>query len=208
MLFSIRGKRIIWAYNVVKKRRRVLALFISIFLRNQSLSDTNWFYGKKHKIGKKNLYLTENQLSWNEMCCASDNHNYIMYMCHTCAKEFSNSSFNEAGIDKISNFHDIPPNFTFSQKSYFFKYICNFLARLLHPYKFYGRDMSGILFFIFASCEPLRVSKLCSLIQITYKKICFKPVMYENKPFSTKIKLFYIKLAYCHVTPSIYRNWC
>ena len=22
-----------------------------------------------------NLYLTENQLSWNEMCCASDNHN-------------------------------------------------------------------------------------------------------------------------------------
>ena len=50
-----------------------------------------WFYGKKHKIGKGNLYFTENQLSWNEMCCASDNHNY---MCHTGAKEFSNSSFN------------------------------------------------------------------------------------------------------------------
>ena len=32
------------------------------------------------KIGKGNLYLTENRLSWNEMCCASDNHNY---MCHT-----------------------------------------------------------------------------------------------------------------------------
>ena len=30
-----------------------------------------------------------------------------------------------------------------------------FLDQLLHPYKFYGRDMSGILFFIFASCEPL-----------------------------------------------------
>ena len=41
----------------------------------------------------------------------------------------------------------------------------------------------------------LRVSKLCSLIQITYKKICFKPVMYENKQFSTKIKLFYVKVA-------------
>ena len=34
---------------------------------------------------KGNLYLTENRLSWNEMCCAADNHNY---MCHTCAKEF------------------------------------------------------------------------------------------------------------------------
>ena len=27
--------------------------------------------------------------------------------------------------------------------------------QLLHPYKFHGRNMSGILFFIFASCEPL-----------------------------------------------------
>ena len=25
-----------------------------------------------------------------------------------------------------------------------------------HPDKFHGKDMSGILFFIFASCEPLR----------------------------------------------------
>ena len=30
-------------------------------------------------------------LSLNEMCCASDNHNY---MCHTCAKEFLDSNFN------------------------------------------------------------------------------------------------------------------
>ena len=37
----------------------------------------------------------------------------------------------------------------------FFKYICNFLDQLLHLYKFYGWDMSGKLFFIFASCEPL-----------------------------------------------------
>ena len=48
------------------------------------------------------------------MCCASDNHNY---MCHTCAKELLNSSFNKAVIDKISNFQDIAPNFTFSQIS-------------------------------------------------------------------------------------------
>ena len=30
-----------------------------------------------------------------------------------------------------------------------------FLDQLVHPYKFYGRDMSGIFFFIFASCELL-----------------------------------------------------
>ena len=48
------------------------------------------------------------------MYCASDNHNF---MCHTCAKKFLNSTFNWAVIDKISNFHDIAPNFIFSQKS-------------------------------------------------------------------------------------------
>ena len=63
----------------------------AFFLRNQSLSNARWFYGKKLKIGKGKLYLTENRLSWNEMCCAADNHNYI---CHTCAKEFLDSNFN------------------------------------------------------------------------------------------------------------------
>ena len=91
ILLGYKGKIIIWAYSFVKKRRRFLALFVSIFLRNRSLSDARWFYGKKRKIGKGNLYLAENRLSWNEMCCASDNHKY---MCHTCAKEFLNSSFN------------------------------------------------------------------------------------------------------------------
>ena len=92
-------------------------------------------------------------------------------MCHTCAKEFLNSSFNEAVIDKISNFRDFAPNFTFSQKSYFLKYICNFLDQLLHPYKFYGRDMSGILFFIFASCEPLSFFRL---IVFVFDLVAFK----------------------------------
>ena len=38
-------------------------------------------------------------------------------------------------------------------------YICDFLDQLLHPYKFYGRDMSGILSFTFASCELLKVTE-------------------------------------------------
>ena len=86
-LFSIRVKELSEPIVLWTKRRRVFTLFISIFLRNLSLSDARWFYGKKHRIGKENLYLIENRLSWNEMCCASDNHND---MCHTCAKEFLN----------------------------------------------------------------------------------------------------------------------
>ena len=99
------------------------------------------------------MYLTENRLSWNGMCCAADNHNY---MCHSCAKEFLDSNLNEAVNDKISNFHEIAQNSTYSHKLYFLKYICNFLDQLLHPYKCHGRDLSGIVFFIFASCKPLR----------------------------------------------------
>ena len=47
--------------------------------------------------------------------------------------------FNEAVIDKISNFHKIAPNFTYIHKNNF-KYNWNFLDQLL-IYKFYGRDM-------------------------------------------------------------------
>ena len=48
------------------------------------------------------------------MWCAADNDNY---MCRICAKEVSDLNLNWAVIDKISNFHDIAPNFTYSQKS-------------------------------------------------------------------------------------------
>ena len=56
------------------------------------------------------MYLTENRISRNEMWCASDNHNNL---CCICAKELLDSNFNQAVIDKISNFHDFAPNFTF-----------------------------------------------------------------------------------------------
>ena len=67
-------------------------LFLSAFSWETDLLVTlSDFTVKNAKIVKGNLYLTENGLSWNEMWCASDNHNY---MCHTCAKEFLNSNFN------------------------------------------------------------------------------------------------------------------
>ena len=82
-LFSIRVKELNEPIVLWKKRRRVIALFISIFLRNLSLSNARWFYGKKRKIGKGNLYLTENPLSGNEMWCVAKNNNY---MCHIMCK--------------------------------------------------------------------------------------------------------------------------
>ena len=42
------------------------------------------------------------------MLCSADNHNY---MPHICAKGFLDSNFNQAVIDKISNFHKIVPKF-------------------------------------------------------------------------------------------------
>ena len=66
------------------KRRRAFALFISTFLKTDLWVTLGDFTVKKpHKIGMGNLYLIENRLSWNEMCCAADNHNY---MCHKYAK--------------------------------------------------------------------------------------------------------------------------
>ena len=76
------------------------------------------FTVKKRKIGNGNLYLTENRLSRNEMLSTEDKHNY---MCHICAKGILDSNFNQADIDKLSNFYEIAPNFTYSQKSYFHK---------------------------------------------------------------------------------------
>ena len=49
------------------------------------------------------------------MCCALDNHNY---MCHTCAKDFFKiRALIKQLLTKYQNFHDIAPNFTFSQIS-------------------------------------------------------------------------------------------
>ena len=136
----------------MKKRRRVLALFISIFLRNRSLSDARWFYGKKRKIGKGNLYLTENWLSWNEC----DVLQIILIICVThVQKNFQIRASSKELLTKYQIFTKLPQIPHIHINRIFFKYICNFLDQLLHPYKFYGRDMSGILFFIFASCEPL-----------------------------------------------------
>ena len=70
-------------------------------------------------------------------------------------KNFLNQASIKQLLTKYQIFTILPQISPFRKYRKYFKYICNFLGQLLHPYKFYGRDMSGILFFIFASCEPL-----------------------------------------------------
>ena len=72
------------------------------------------FTVKKREIGKGNLCLTENRCSRIKMWCTAGNHNYVS---HICAKGFLDSNFNYAVTDKISNFQEIVPNFTYSQKA-------------------------------------------------------------------------------------------
>ena len=83
-IFSIRVNELFEAIVLRKKGDGFL-----LFLKALSWGTDLWvtlgdFIVKNAKIGKGNLYLTENRLSSNKMCCTSDNHNY---MCHTCAKE-------------------------------------------------------------------------------------------------------------------------
>ena len=64
-----KSKRIIWACSFVKKRRLVF-FFLSIFLRNRSLSDARWFCGKKTQIweGKSVFNWKSIKLKRNVLC--------------------------------------------------------------------------------------------------------------------------------------------
>ena len=132
----------------------------------------------KRKIRKRDLHLNGDRLSRNETWCAVHDHNY--YMCHICAKGFLDSNFNQAILDKISDFHKIAPNFTFSPKSFVFSVIETFYTNCFYPIrpkknmfvcppatdrkmrKNLGRDFCFVLFFF------------------------FKDFKYENSPFSTE----------------------
>ena len=120
------------------------------------------------KIGKGNLDLTENRLSWNEMCCASDNHNY---MCHTCAKEFSNLSFNKAVIDKNINFSRYCSKFhIFTYFRNFSSIFATFYTKCFYPINFMALTCQEIqeYSFIFDSCEPVSAVERVTLLRFLF----------------------------------------
>ena len=61
-----------------------------------------------------------------------------------------------------------------------------FFNQLLHPYKFHGRDMSGIFFVIFASCEPL--------IPFCISSACFR---FQRFHVPTRWKIFTLTTCKC-----------
>ena len=65
--------------------------------------------------------------------------------------------FSSMALDLFSCFENITKTLYLLFRKYCYLIrLCNFLDQgCFDPHKFYGRDMSGILFFIFASCEPL-----------------------------------------------------
>ena len=65
----------------MKKRRRVSALFISIFLRNRSLSDVRWFYGKKRKTGRGTVFNWKSIKLKRNMLCFILSQLYVSHMC-------------------------------------------------------------------------------------------------------------------------------
>ena len=70
-LFSIRVKGLFEPIALRNKADRFL-LFLKAFSWESNLRVTLDDFGKKHKIWKGNLYLTENWLSRNEMWCVTD----------------------------------------------------------------------------------------------------------------------------------------
>ena len=103
----------------------------------------------KCKIGKRNLYLTENRLGRNEIRCAEDNHSYMPHI--MCKRTFILELFNYC--QQNNKFSQNCPKFHIFTKIIILKVFWKYLDKLLLPCNFYGRDMLGIYVFIFPSCE-------------------------------------------------------
>ena len=76
-------------------------------------------------------------------------------MSHVCKRIFWIQALIKQLLTKYQIFTILPQISHFHKYRNFSSNICNLSDQLLHPYKFHGRDMSGILFFIFASWNPL-----------------------------------------------------
>ena len=84
-------------------------------------------------------------------------------MSHVCKKILKFKLWLSSYWQNIKFSRYCPKFHIFTNIVIFQVFFCNFLDQLLHPYKFHGRDMSGILFFIFVSCHPLKKGTTYSL---------------------------------------------
>ena len=108
------SKRIIWAYNFVKKRRRVFALF-KAFSRETDLWVTLGDFALENTKFEKKICVL---LKINLMETKFSVRRIIAIIWVTCVKKnIQIRTLNLEVIGKVSIFQEIPPNFTSSQKS-------------------------------------------------------------------------------------------
>ena len=88
-------------------------------------------------------------------------------------KNFEIRTSIKQSLTKYQIFTKLPKFHIFTSIVIFQVYLQLFKSTV-HPYKFHGRDMSGILFFIFASCEPLSdIHNVRSFKFIKYSNILY-----------------------------------
>ena len=145
------------AYSFAKKKK---ATGFCSFLKAFSWETDLWvtlgdFTVQKRKIGKGNLYLKSIKLKRNVLCCSKSQ----FCMLHMCERMFR-FDLQLSSYWQNNKFSRNCPKFHIFTKIVIFQvHLHLFLDQLVYSDKFHSRDISEILFFIFASCEPLRLRK-------------------------------------------------
>ena len=138
-LFSISVNEIIEAYSFTEKRRRVFALFKSIFLKTDLWETLGDSAVKNVKLGRKICVLLK--IDQVETKCSV--RQIITIICVTYVqKNFKIRTLIRKLFTKYHFLTKLPQISHYSQSHNL-------------PYEFHGSDIWGMYFFIFASCEPL-----------------------------------------------------
>ena len=82
----------------------------------------------------------------------------ITMICHTCTKEFQIQSLSKQLLTIYQIFMKLPQILHTHKNRKLLRHYWKLTDQLLLPYKFYSTGMSGIHFFNFTSCEPLKLA--------------------------------------------------
>ena len=99
------------------------------------------------------------------------------------------------------------PKFLIFTKILIFKYICNFLDQLLHPYKFCRRDRSGILFFIFCQLWAVKMKLLMLITSSPIGRNRHMSISHRrDKPFIMAVIARYTRVLYVYAA-AVSSSW-
>ena len=92
------------------------------------------------------------------------------------------------------------PKFHIFTNIVIFQVYLQLLDQLLHPYKFYGRDMSGILFFYF--CQMWAIKLFLSPLPLS-KHLLFLVLCWRRYNFTSACVIWLLRNIYC---PALYMH--